>query len=459
MGNPSALGASGSYKYPTKAEFGRGFANALSSLKGEALSDLQAVPGVAVAIDICTSVVESALGTTIEGFLGDKLAELVSTVVDQLADASTSVASDVANQVAASVGDMAGLIPVIGQLIEIFVGIGVGLSELKRLEAVELERKWHDGCGSRMRRLQGVEGSGGRGRIDPSDVFRSLARPSWPMAGPTSKVGYWAPSADLQAPAPFRSAHPIAAMCTLLCGGEARGYGISREAYADWIKKNGQRLGIGNGISLEVRRSMFALIEGIMGAVRPPVTDVSSEDVGDNGRTLMPALMTILLEQAKKGNWNLKSARDLSERFYSGPVRVCLPAAAVTAGSGEVTVTRGGIACKVMPSCAAKSVGWDVGRDFYKYVLDWKRFVDEEFDEAKSIVAKTPKKSLLVLNKGATLSVLRRVVATEKSIEATAKAEKKRSLVFKVVGAAGAVGGGYLAWSAVRRWGPKRRRS
>lgn len=95
----------------------------------------------------------------------------------------------------------------------------------------------------------------------------------------------------------------------MLCGGETQGYGFTRPQYAEFLKYHkGRNI---PGIAPPVQRKMWRLIQSIMGQVVPP--DSTAVAVSpDAGRSLVPVLNNIVLQQLLAGNIDKVFVRALS---------------------------------------------------------------------------------------------------------------------------------------------------
>ena len=96
----------------------------------------------------------------------------------------------------------------------------------------------------------------------------------------------------------------------ILCGGETQGYGFTRPQYAEFLKYHKGTRSI-PGIAPPVQRKMWRLIQSIMGQVVPPESSVALISP-DAGRSLVPVLNNIVLQQLLAGNIDKVFVRALS---------------------------------------------------------------------------------------------------------------------------------------------------
>ena len=226
--------------------------------------------------------VESASGLDIgqlvvRGVAGD-MAPVLQQMMGQLVSGALELAVEATSAaVASTIGDALEVVPVLGQIVSGLIGLAVGLFEEDRRQTemckLKLELALNQYCGQVTEGAR-VKSTAVRGPT-PADQFRQIA---------------YAYQAGERLPL------TPASMYVLLCGGETGGFGFASEAqYRSWVRREApsaiRPVGApAPGIeSPELRRKMWKLIQGIMGAVEDPRWGVPPTD-RDQGRSLMPLL-------------------------------------------------------------------------------------------------------------------------------------------------------------------------
>jgi hypothetical protein len=445
-----ALG-SPDYQYPTKQDWTNGLSAALQWIDSPTKNMLaEQAQSLATSIDlmgtIFTEVAGVDPGVAVSLEQGIKIAELVWGIADRVIGLSTVLesAGDIVGNTVAQIGEA---IPILGQAIQVITAIWGIAQSIQRQEAAQaaeaLKRAQvacRNQCKTRFDRGH-IDGTGPGNKITPSDLFRDIA-----IRGPSQAGSFQ-----------FEMPHNLGSMYVLMCAPETEGYGISRSEYLERLGQWRRQQTYGmftHHISARTKKQMWALIKGVMAGVEEPgVKPITGQITSDNGRSIMPVLQEILRRELLKGTWDANTAKYLGRYLAGGcDARECYEGTCATWDA----------------SCVSKlDERSRLGHRFYQSIQGWGETLEEAEIEwragASARAAARTDRMRAALTSGATHQLLKKVAETEEVSEASrrAEAEKKelRNKILRgVAGVSGSAAAGYLAWTGMRMFGPKKRR-
>jgi len=404
------------------SEYAVGTSAAIASITDDVKSQMAATnPEVAFAIDALSAVVGSITGADPGAPLGVQVAEALGSALIAVVSGSTPISS-VVTEALSSFAGFSEVVPFIGQIAGFVVNIvmdAVNRPAVTPAERDALNAQYKQYCAGSRAAAQYPTGPSG---FDPSDLVS-------------------------QGDARMKLVHALAL-------GASRDHDVSyvlpyesfwaRKAdYDKWLGKAKSKYGI-TGIPLHVQRQIILLLEGIYAARRDPHPDVIEESlIGDNGRSLMPILLQILLDQHRNNAFNERSLESLANWFIAPGQQFC------TQASGS----KAGVTCDDYPPC-----GESVGRALFSMLVQWNASVLEDPSmraAAKAYVDGTPKTGVLELNAQATNSFLGSLSRTQQDGERFFRAEGF-GFGQKLLSVLGATGFGYGVFTALRAVGPRR---
>jgi hypothetical protein len=277
----------GEFTYPTQANYVDSLSTALSSVGSGVRSYLGekdwGVP-ILQSVDSMTAIYETVSGVGVGSRTPSEQAHVVADailgVVQNLYTVTLAISSAVgaAADVIGAVGDVAGAIPVMGAALDAAMGLFSWIAQAKEDTLKEQAcakqtayDKWIEKCQKPKHWPILSESTGAGNSVTAADLFRdnAIAGPGAPM--PTS----------------------LGSMYIMICAPEAQGYGPSRDEYAKTLINTQDRWGW-DEIDTETKRTMWALIKGIMASVRNPGFHDPEPLHGDGGKALFPVLQEIV---------------------------------------------------------------------------------------------------------------------------------------------------------------------
>lgn len=454
----TALGAPPSSD-PTRQDWAGGFSQALAALDPSVQSYLnQKVEALGVGIgtlrSVWTEMTEVEPGVVPAFNAAKKVADVVIGLANEVFGLSSSI-SDVSGAVDKALGSAAGVIPLLGTVIQMVLDMAEFFSpsdaqvrawrqEAERL-ALEQIKSY---CQSQLTLGKVVgTGPGGTGSPTPADLFADIAR-----KGPGHPLPY-----------------NLGGMYVLLCLPETEGYGGGQDAYRS------SKLNKVNWIPAREKRIMWQIVKGIMAARAPSGyhQGVSSPLTTDHGRALMPYLQELVRRYGPKpgggrGWWDHNFTRR---------------AAYVLGGSKCASARAGNQSVVVCSRCDTGGMtswwGEDPGPGFIPYdrsigqvwnqsIISWQNQVAYDInpkwrEHAAKMNAEAAENMRGLLSVVGTQRVLSSAAASEKAFDEAQQEVSQQELRDKLLrgaaGLSGATAAGYLAWTGMRKFGPKRRRA
>ena len=452
------------FTFPSAVDYAVGTGSAIidvTSMAGDDFLQSFTPPGGVSAQGLKTlmnSTVSGGISSLVSGLAGggpvgtvaanavNKLISMVESVLDSALDV---IVDNVSKSISSVLGDVASVIPALGQIAAVVIGFISDLAAALDTEAeaarkaqanTNAHQQWITECQAMNEwsrtQCQAVPtgiSSTGNVIVTPADMFRPIL---YSIYG--------------NSPLPYCAIMPF----LWLCGGETQNKVMSRARYDAIVnderkKQNDPKL----GIPVEVQRRMWSLIKGLCKCVQAPVSETAI--IGDQGRSLYPLLMDIVYQHWKfptrvrslpnEGHWTegllRRLAWEMSEAhttLWSGPVNDVM-----TSGRWD---GRCFDAVDVVGS-QANATG------FFGMLQSYQTGLRVAFGRADG-----------TLGSGVTNPILKMNLATAKktslvvvsSVQANAligklKATKKLTAPQKAAVAASAVGGSYLAWEIIRR--------
>jgi hypothetical protein len=380
-----------------------------------------------------------------------KLADVVIGLANQLVGVGATVsdlAAKAASQVTDAVGSAAGVVPLLGAIIDIIISFFDTEDEdrqaLKEAERQALQMvKQQCSAWTALNKPVGT-GPAGTSSPTPADIFSRIAE-----QGPGQKLPY-----------------NIGSIYVLLCGPEAEGY-AGDEAWYSATKLN--RV---NWIPRPQRRLMWEVIKGIMAARAPRGfhSGVDNPLTTDFGKALMPYLQELVRRYGPKqgggrGWWDHWFVRRAS--FVLGGVECA-------------TASVGGQKAEVCRRCDNSLREWwsepeelgfvkydsSVGVQWTNSIISWQNKLAYEINpkwkehaaEMNRVAGERMKAyfteqgaTKLLANAALSEGVFAQYQQSERE-----KAERRRAVLRGVAGVAGSAAAGYLAWTGMRKFGPRR---
>jgi hypothetical protein len=437
-----ALG-SPNYDYPDKQDWSNGLSEALAHIDLGTKNWLaEEAQSVATALDLMETIFTEVGGVDPGVFVGIqegiKIAELVWGIADRVVGVTTAI-ENVATTVSNAIADIGESIPILGAAIQIVTGIWGIVQSIQRQEAAQTAEAARrakveciNDCKARFD-AGGEQGTGPGNRHTPSDLFRKIA-----IQGPAGVVGRAMP-------------YNIGSMYVLLCAPETQGYGLGRDEYdrlrQTWGRSN--RYGrFVHDISQGTKRKMWALIKGVMGAIeKPGIAHITGEITSDNGRSIMPTLQEILRREYLNGTWNEGTAKYFGDWYLPGD-------------------------CNARACYEGNCASWDqhcspllkdesrLGHQFVMAITGWGEELERaEYEWRKGAGGRAHAGIQAFLTAEGTRKLLTKASATEEASNRAKveKAMRRRRIYQGVAGVAGAAAAGYLAWTGMRMFGPKKR--
>lgn len=397
----------------TLAEYAVGTSTAIASISPDVKAEMATTnPEVAFSVDALSTAIQAVTGVSPGAPVAAQVAEVLGSVIVDLVSGRSVVSTAVMDALGAVEG-FAEVVPFIGTIVGMFVDIVVAATapRISPQEQAALNEKYRRYCQDAR---GGAVRPTGALSLDPADLVS-------------------------QGDARMR-------LLELLAGGAARDSSVV-ERYSRWHSAAKGKYGI-TGIPLHVQRQMVLLLEGIYSARRDPNSPLGGEIIGDNGRSLMPVLLQMTVDQGSRearglgqNAFNQDSLVSLANAFIAPGVQLCV--------GGDARAT-----CQDFPPCGdgvAMSL-WDMLKGWDTYVRD-----PTVRKAAGDFVMGQPKTSNLVLDAAMTSKLLGSVEKTQADGERFFRAEGF-GIGQKLMSMAGAAGLGYAVFTAMRQWGPGVRR-
>jgi hypothetical protein len=449
----TAFGAAPPPGDPSRQDWAGGFSNGLAALgpKANYLSQKAEALGVGVGTlqTLFTEATQMEPGFMPAFDVAMKMADVVIGLANQILGVSSQI-TDVTGAVSKAVGSAAGVIPLLGTIIDAIVGIfgffdtsaqdKANAKEAKRIALNKVKAQ----CLAWAEQGKSVgTGPAGVGSPTPADLFAKIAR-----QGPGQKLPYG-----------------IGSVYVMLCGDEAEGY-CDHYANSDlhqvvWIPR-------------EQRRALWQVIKGVMAARAPGGFHhgVDNPLTTDFGRALMPYVQELVRRWGPKqgggrGWWNHNFTRRAS--MLLGGVECA------TGSSGGQTVKAcqncddGGVREWRTQPVEPGFIKFDtsVGQQFTKSIISWQNKLAYEINPkwkaaAEQINKEAQERMRANLTAGGTHKLLMSAesaveAATRDRLEEAEKRELRDKILRGVAGVSGTVAAGYLSWTGMRMFGPKRR--
>jgi hypothetical protein len=240
-----------------------------------------------------SSLVSSLSGGTTNPAVNGAVIKLISMMESVLDSALDVVVDSVGKSISGVLGEVASVIPALGQIVGIVLNFITDLSAALDTEAEnarhaqavnEARRVWATECrnmnlwsDTQCRSVPTGVDDRGATIVTPADMFRPVL---YSIYGTE--------------PLPFCSIMSF----LWLCGGETQGATMSRVRYETILNDERRKQGIPNlGIPKEVQRRMWSLIKGLCKSVQSPASETAI--IGDQGRSLYPLLLDIVYQYWK----------------------------------------------------------------------------------------------------------------------------------------------------------------
>jgi len=282
---PPSVGL-GDFQYPTQVDYADAISYSIGAIEPGVRdyvgSKEWGVP-LLQAVDTISAIYETIAGISVGGKTPPAqavaVAEGVLGVVGNIYTVTVSAVGAVAD-VSGAVAGIAGAVPVAGAIIDAAFGLlswlGDAFDESEKVWEAEKAAyaKWLEKCRRPKHWPIIAKGTGSGGAVTPADLFRDNA-----LAGPGAPMP---PS--------------IGSMYIMMCAPEAQGYGPSRDDYNKTWRELPPNMVCWQWPELDqaTKRTMWALIKGIMSSVRSPGFHDPQPLHGDGGKTLFPMLNEIV---------------------------------------------------------------------------------------------------------------------------------------------------------------------
>lgn len=397
----------------TLSEYAVGTSTAIAGISSDVKAEMATTnPEVAFSVDALSTAIQAVTGASPGAPVAAQVAEVLGSVIVDLVSGKSVVSTAVMDALGAVEG-FAEVVPFIGAIVGMFVDIVVASSapKVSPQEQAALNDRYRQYCQDAR---GGAVRPTGALSLDPADLVS-------------------------QGDARMR-------LLELLAGGAARD-SLVVERYNRWHGAAKGRYGI-TGVPLHVQRQMVLLLEGIYSARRDPNSPLGSEIIGDNGRSLMPILLQVTVDQGSR------EARGLGQNAFNQDSLVSLANAFIAPGVQFCVKDTGGgagVDCQDFPPC-----GDGVARSLWDMLKGWDTYVRDPTvrKAAGDFVMGQPKTSNLVLDAAMTSKLLGSVEKTQADGERFFRAEGF-GIGQKLLSFAGAAGLGYAAFTVMRQWGPR----
>ncbi len=433
---------------PTKMDWAGGFSQALAALDPSVQSYLsQQSEALGVGVGTLNTLWEETTNMRpglVPAFdVAMKAADVVIGLANQVFGVTTTFA-DVSGAVSQAVGSAAGVVPLLGTVINMITGIfGFFDTEMSYAERREAQRQAlqqvAQQCQSWANQSKPVgTGPEGTGHPTPADLFADIA-----MRGPGQPLPYG-----------------IGSVYVLMCMPETEGYGGTKADYERW------KMNRVNHIPLEKRRLMWQLIKGIMAARAPRGFHRGVMDplVTDHGKALMPYLEELVRRYGPKQG----GGRGWWDHYFTRRAAFVLGGAKCAEVSGVRVCRRcddGGLRDwwgeKIDPGIIKYETS--VATQFTRSIIDWQNRLAYDInpkwkEQAEKLNAEAAAKMRALLSESGAQKMVYSAVAAEDAHAAEQKKEAEREKMLRgAAGVAGSAAAGYLAWFGVRKFGPTKK--
>jgi hypothetical protein len=448
-----AFGAAPAAGDPSRQDWASGFSNGLAALepKIDYLSQKAEALGVGVGTlsTVWTEATEMEPGFMPAFDIAMKVADVIIGLANQVLGVSSQI-TDVTGAVSKAVGSAAGVIPLLGTIIDAIVGIfsffdteaedRAAAKEAKRIALARVKNQ----CMSWTQQGKPVgTGPAGTSSPTPADMFAKIAQ-----GGPGQKLPY-----------------NIGGVWVLMCGDQAEGY---CDYYA------GTDLHKVVWIPAAERRLLWQVIKGVMAARAPTGFHhgVDNPLTTDFGRALMPYAQELARRWGPKQGggrnwWNHSFTR------RAGMLLGGVECASGSAGGQTVKVCRGcddgGVREWRTVPVEPGFVKYDtsVGVQFTRSIISWQNKLAYEINPkwkaaAEQINREAQERMRANLTAAGTRKLLVNAASAEEAFAKSQRDEAERKelrdkILHGLAGVSGSAAAAYLAWTGMRKFGPKKR--
>lgn len=312
--------------WPTQTQWEKSFTQGLKA----ASAGVTTSPAISDMVDVLGDIIEAKTGKPLGQLVTEQVASLVAKTARQFVDGALDIGAELGKTIGQLAGAVAGIIPIFAIAVDASVAALEASNAKQNARLKSMTQKMLDRCrGSYVR----VLGTGSGGSVTPADLFRSVyeARAQdklvrglgshgrheewrYPVSGSALLCALCGPQSPLGWNTDRRSVYVPPKGDTSAAGATSREvicHEWAEEGYETFIADLRKRRGKPElGLSLDVRTRMAQIIEGILASVRPWTLEEIAP-VGDQGRTLFPVLMDIMLHEHRAGHWDVEMLQAL----------------------------------------------------------------------------------------------------------------------------------------------------